>query len=94
MQLSISTEKQGTIAVTQEAKTVAESIVVDSLPIATDKSGNQQNQSAFRLVEISYQKVDKPETELRDNYNPSADFQIVKTIFLKISYDRIKRLFC
>ena len=40
------------IAITQETEVVAQGVIVDSAPIATDKSADEQQECGLRLVEI------------------------------------------
>ena len=90
--LWLTPEKQRAVAITEEAEIMPESIVVDSLPVAADKRGNQKNQRALRLMKVRDENVNEPEPESRHNYDSCADLQLIKAVSLKIGDDRIQRL--
>ena len=48
-------------------------MVIDSLPIPSHKCRDKQQKGTLRLMEISHQHVNEPETEAGDNYYPGSE---------------------
>lgn len=66
---------------------MAEGVVVDAPPVTCNEGGHQQDQCALWLMEVGYQRIDYPESEARDNYNPGAGLECVKTFSFKVLHD-------
>ena len=50
-----------------------ERIFIDRLPFSSDEGGNQQQQSALRLMEIGHQHIHDAETETGNYDDAGAD---------------------
>lgn len=51
-------EEETGVAVAEEAESVVEGVTVTVLPVVAYESGDEEKESAFRLVEVGYQAVD------------------------------------
>ena len=71
-------EEDGAVTVTQETESVRQRVVIYGSPVASDKSGNKQNEGAFRLMEVRDQHIRDPEPESRYNDYPCSYLQLAQ----------------
>ena len=74
--------KKRTVAVTQKAEIVCQRIIINIFPTLAYKSGNQQKQSAFRLMKIGDNALHQTEFVTWRNDNLCAEMEFVKIFFL------------
>ena len=74
----------GTVTIAEEAETVPERIVIYRLPVAADKRGNQQEQSALGLMKIGNQSLHDAETESRNYDYAGAGDKFGETVVFEI----------
>ena len=89
----VSSEKNGTVAITKKTEVVFECKIIYISPITVNKSRNQEKKSTLRLMEISYKHIDDTEGESRYDYNPGTDFQLIQTIGFQVVHYSPKSLF-
>ena len=72
---------------------MGQGIVIYGKPVSADKCRHEQDQCAFRLVEIRYQNIYDSEFESRNDNDSGSDAQSVERVLLKIGDERIDGLF-
>ena len=85
---AVITEKKRTVSVTEEPEIMSECIFINSMPVTIHESGNKQQQSTLRLMEIGNQYIHYTELVARNNDYSRSDLKFIEPVLLKIYFNR------
>ena len=78
--VSAPSEQDRTVSVAQKTEIIGKSIVIDTLPVTSDKSRNQQQKRALWLMEVCNQHIHDPETEAGNDDDTCSKLNLIKSV--------------
>ena len=78
--VSAPSEQDRTVSVAQKTEIIGKSIVIDTLPVTSDKSRNQQQERALWLMEVCNQHIHDPETEAGNDDDTCSKLNLIKSV--------------